>query len=71
MSLHGYHCADDELESMHQDTTHDSVVVDLVCLEIERQEAAHVLEDAIFGLQKVHPGQHIQDKIAFDIVCLL
>jgi hypothetical protein len=40
-------------------------------IEIVTQEPAHVLENTIFGLQEVDPGEEVQDQIALDIVRLL
>lgn len=61
----------EELEPTHTDPARRPVLVHLDRIEIIAQESAHVLKDAIRGLQEVDPGEEIQDQVALDIVRLL
>ena len=57
--LHREHGVYEELEAAHADPACGAVLVELHCTKIIAKESAHVLKDAICGLEKVDPGEEI------------
>ena len=60
-----------KLQPAHADAARCSVFVHLDRIEVVAQEPPNVLENAILRLQKVNPGEQVQDKVAFHVVRLL
>ena len=60
-----------ELEAAHADPAGGAVLVELHRAEIVAEEPAHVLKHAVRGLEKVDPGEEVEDEVALHVVSLL
>ena len=58
--LHSEHGVYEELEAAHVDTACGAVLIELYGAEIVTEEPAHVLKDAVCGLEKVDPGEEVE-----------
>ena len=70
-ALHREHGVHEELEASHTDAPHGAVLVQLHRAEIITEEPSDILEYAVSGLNKVDPGEEVEDQVALDVVCLL
>jgi hypothetical protein len=68
------HSVHEELEAAHADPAGNAVLVELYHAEIvalQSQEPTHVLKHAVRGLEKVDPGEEVEDEVALHVVSLL